>query len=91
MVLVSYLDRRDRTDISSGKLSFIDHTDIVTEHNSVFTFQSCLRNVKSINFTVAGNGKTASVKILQRTGKFVHIDTIFRGRILTFLIFGNRS
>ena len=59
MVLVSYLDRRDRTDISSGKLSFIDHTDIVTEHNSVFTFQSCLRNVKSINFTVAGNGKTA--------------------------------
>ena len=42
VILIGYFDGRNRADVSSGKLSFIDYAYIITEYNAIFTFKPCL-------------------------------------------------
>ena len=63
-------------DISSGKLSLVDHTDLITGYNAVFAFKSCLGNIKYIGFSIAGNRQVCTVKIQQCAGELIHITLV---------------
>lgn len=88
MIFVGYFDGGNGADIRSGKLSLVDHTDLITGYNAVFAFKPCLGNIKYIVFSIAGNRQVCTVKIQQCDGKLIYINTFFRGRLLIFLFCG---
>ena len=63
--------------VSTGKLTLVNDTDLIAGDHAAFTFQGGVGNIKYIGSAVRVKNKLASRKILQGTGKFIHIDTVF--------------
>ena len=78
MIFVGYFDGGNGADIRSGKLSLVDHTDLISGYSAVFAFEPCLGNIKYIGFSIAVYRKVWTVKLHQCAGKLFYINTFFR-------------